>query len=122
MAIAATGAGILNIIEHTGSEHMGEPLTDGVRWLLVGAVTTALVSIGALMHNVEVPEAYLQHYQRGRYLVFGVAVVMALSGLLPFAFPFLLAWMVMLLLILVVYGVTVWLKVTALEQTLAADV
>ena len=57
MAMAAVGAGVLNTVEHAH-----EPTPDAVRWLLVGALAVAMVSIMALTVLLEVraerPEIY----------------------------------------------------------------
>ena len=60
IAIVATGAAVLNVIEHTG-----EPLNAAVRWLLVGAIATALMSIALLMRRIQIPTLYYPHYRRG---------------------------------------------------------
>jgi len=49
MAIAAGGAGVLNTIEHAR-----EPIPAGVRWLLVGPLAVALVTIVALTLVLEI--------------------------------------------------------------------
>jgi low temperature requirement protein LtrA len=53
MGIAATGAAVLNVVEHAG-----EPLTTEVRWLLVGAIALALVCIAILMRTIQIPPEY----------------------------------------------------------------
>jgi len=57
VAIAAGGAGVLNTVEHAS-----EPLPDEVRWLLVGALVLAMISVAVLTATLEVrrdqPELY----------------------------------------------------------------
>lgn len=111
IAIVATGAAVLNVVEHTG-----EPLTAAVRWLLVGAVGLALISVALLMRSIQIPAAYQQHYRRGGIITLvlgGVILLLGFSGLdtIP-----LLVVLILLLLTPVVYGVTVWIRLLGQED------
>lgn len=58
--IAATGAAILNVVEHAG-----EPLTAEGRWLLVGAIALALFCIALLMRSIQIPDEHQRIYRTG---------------------------------------------------------
>jgi low temperature requirement protein LtrA len=49
--IAAIGAAVLNVIEHSGKH-----LPREVNWLLVGALSVALASIALLMRTIQIPK------------------------------------------------------------------
>jgi low temperature requirement protein LtrA len=51
MGIAAVGAAVVNVVEHTG-----EPLPAEVRWLLVGAIAVVLMSIALLVRTIQASE------------------------------------------------------------------
>ena len=106
MGIAATGAAILNVVEHAG-----EPLPPDVRWLLVSALGATLVAIALLMGTLRLAEEYLPLYRRG-------AIVAAVSAALSLGLGFsslgaipLLTILVLLMLLPVFYGIKVWIDV-----------
>lgn len=111
IGIVATGAAVLNVVEHAG-----EPLAPEVRWLLVGAIALALISTALLMRSIQIPAEYQQHYRRGGIvsLVLGLIILLlGFSGLN--AIPLLVA-LILLLLTPVIYGVTVWIKLLGEEK------
>ena len=81
MALAATGAGILNLLsfEGTGSTG-GAPLPTGVRWLVCGAVATALLALGVIELATTGDEPAREPRQRAAR--FGAAAVALLLGAL----------------------------------------
>jgi low temperature requirement protein LtrA len=76
MGIAATGAAVLNVVEHAG-----EPLTTEGRWLLVGAVALALVCIAILMRTIQIPPEHYRPYRTGGIVTFISGLVILLLGL-----------------------------------------
>jgi len=58
IAMAAGGAGVLNTVEHAS-----EPLPDGVRWLLVGSLAVALLSVALITQTLEVRRAQPELYR-----------------------------------------------------------
>lgn len=103
IAMAATGAAVLNTVEHAD-----EPLAGPVRWLLVGAIAAAVVSVVALTGTVEVRRSYPEVYRiADRALLFGAGLVLAV-GLTSWGARGTLGAAVVLLLIPVVAGLAVW--------------
>jgi low temperature requirement protein LtrA len=107
IAIAAGGAGVLNTVEHAADD-----VPDEVRWLLVGSLAVALVSVAAITLTLEVRRRFIQVYRPAE-------VALVLSGLLSIGVG-LTAWgakgsltaMVILLAAPVATGLVVWLKRT----------
>ena len=111
LSIAATGAAILNVVEHSG-----ESMPPEVRWLLVGAIAATLVCIALLMGAIQLDTKYLPLYRTG-------AIVTALSAALSFGLGFLpigiiplLFISVLLMLLPVFYGFKVWVVVLGAEE------
>jgi low temperature requirement protein LtrA len=109
VAITAGGAGVLNTVERPSGD-----LPDEVRWLLVVAMSVAIVTVALLTHTLEararVPEIYL----RAELTMYGSALLALMVGLTGWdANPTLMA-MVLLLLAPVVVALYV------LKQRLAA--
>src|SRR6185503_7152776 len=78
LGIAAVGASILNVVEHTG-----EPLPNEVRWLLVGSVAVALISIALILKSLELPENQSILYRTGARATFIAGALIVLAGLTP---------------------------------------
>ena len=106
MGIAAVGASILNVVEHTG-----EPLPREVRLLLVGAIAAALVSIASILKNLKLPESLRRVYRTGAHVTFIVGVLILLVGLTSISTIPLLIVLTLLMLVPVLYGILVWIKV-----------
>ena len=117
IAIVATGATILNVVQHAS-----EILSPEVRWLLVGAVATALVSIALLMRSIQIPEEYFPFYRRGGIVTFVSGFVILLLGFSRLNAIPLLLMLVLLLLTPVVYGVAVWIKMLDTEEAVLSQV
>ena len=105
IGIAATGAAVLNVVGHTGTD-----LDHQVRWLLVGSIAITLLSYVMLMSIVVVPEGSKPLLRIGRAVTLaaaGIAVVLGLSGLETI--PLLIA-LVLLLLAPVFYAFRFWIR------------
>ncbi len=111
IAIVATGAAVLNVVEHTG-----EPLSAEVRWLLVGAIATALISIAVLMRIIQIPEEHYQIYRRGGIVTLVSGFIILLLGLSGLDTISLLVVLILLLLTPVLYGVMVWINLLGVEE------
>lgn len=109
--IVATGAAVLNIVEHAG-----EPLTSEVRWLLVGAVGLALLSTALLMRSIQIPDEHFPLYRGGGIVTFVSGVVILLLGLSGLDTIPLLTGVIVLLLAPVLYGILVWIKLLGAEE------
>jgi low temperature requirement protein LtrA len=105
IGIVATGAAVLNVVEHAG-----EPLTTAVRWLLVGAIAVALISVALLMRSIQISEEYGQIYRRGGVVTLASGFVILLLGFSGLNTISLLVVLILLLLTPVLYGVMVWIK------------
>jgi low temperature requirement protein LtrA len=106
MGIAAVGASILNVVEHAG-----EPLPNEVRWLMVGAVAVALISIALILKSLDVPENQRILYRTGALATFIAGALVVLFGLTPMGTIPLLLILIAFLLAPVLYGILVWIKV-----------
>ncbi len=105
VAIAAGGAGVLNTVEHAS-----EPIPDEVRWLLVGALAVAMVSVALLTLTLEVrrenPELY-----RSADIAIMISAALALGiGLTDWGAKGTLGAQVLLLLAPAAVGIVVWFK------------
>jgi low temperature requirement protein LtrA len=106
LGITVVGASILNVVEHTG-----EPLPGEVRWLLVAATATVLISISLLLKNLHLPESQEVLYRTGARLMFVSGLLTVFSGLASIDTIPLLVVILALLLAPVLFGVLVWIKV-----------
>ena len=111
MGIAAAGAAVFNVVEHAG-----EPLPPEVRWLLVGAIALALISIALLMRSIQIPEELYQFYRQGGIVTFISGVIILLLGFSDLSTIPLLVVLILLLLAPVIYGVGVWIKLLGAEE------
>jgi low temperature requirement protein LtrA len=105
MGIAAAGAAVFNLVEHTG-----EPLSSAVRWLLAGSMALALVCIATLMRSILVRDDLYPYYRRGGIVTLVSAVLILLLGLTNLSTIPLLMVTTFLLLIPALYGVLIWIK------------
>ncbi len=105
VAIASGGAGVLNTVEHSTV-----PLPDSVRWLLVGSLATAVMSVAAISLTLQVRAKHPEVYRlSGRTMVLS-AVLMLGVGATAWGAKATLGSMVLLLLAPVVVGTVVWLR------------
>jgi 4-amino-4-deoxy-L-arabinose transferase-like glycosyltransferase len=115
MAIAAVGAGVLNTVEHAR-----EPIPEAVRWLLVGALAVAMVSIMALTVLLEVRVERPEIYRRVDVVLVAAAGLALAVGLTDWGATVTLATVAVLLLAPIAVGLSVWLKLT--DEALAEAV
>lgn len=107
MAIAAGGAAVLVAVEH-----VADPMLDSVRWLLVGSLAAAMVSVTLLTLTLEVRRRLEQVYlvaERSMLLAAAAALAVGLTG---WEEKISLVAMVVLLLGTVYMGLRVWARET----------
>jgi low temperature requirement protein LtrA len=107
VAIGAGGAGVLNTVEHPS-----DALPDAVRWLLVGSLAIALLSIGGISRTLEIRRRVPEIYRPAEVAIFVSAALILGVGLTDWDAKGSLTAMVVLLLAPIVTGLTVWLKHT----------
>jgi low temperature requirement protein LtrA len=112
IAIAAGGAGVLNTVEHAGSD-----LPDSVRWLLVGSLSAAMASVVAITRTLEIRRDFLRIYRPAEIALLLSALLCVGVGLTDWGAKGSLTAMVVLLLAPVATGLTVWLKRTEPSAT-----
>jgi low temperature requirement protein LtrA len=110
IALAAGGAGVLNTVEHAS-----EPLPDPVRWLLVGSLGSAVLSVLALTlvleirsHREDIARIY-RVADRGMLISAGLILATGLTG---WGAKMSLLAMAVLLLVPVVAGLRVWARMS----------
>ena len=111
IGIVAAGAAVLNVVEHAG-----EPLPPNVRWLLVGAMATALITIAVLMRSIQIPEAHYQLYRRMGIITLISGVVIFLLGFSSLNTIPLLVVVILLLIAPTLYGIAVWVRLFGGEE------
>ena len=107
VAIAAGGAGVLNTIEHEAGA-----LPDAVRWLLVGSLSAALLSIALISWTLQIRDDQPELYRTVDVVLVACAVLSLGVGLTDWAAKGSLGAMVVLLIAPIAVGVVVWLKHT----------
>jgi low temperature requirement protein LtrA len=103
MAIAAGGAGVLNTVERAA-----EPLPDSVRWLLVGALAAAVLTVVSITLVLEARSRAPELYQAVDLMMAVSAALILAVGLTGWGARASLVAMVVLLLAPVGAGLTVW--------------
>jgi low temperature requirement protein LtrA len=114
VAIAAGGAGVLNTVENSSA-----PLPDSVRWLLVGSLATAVVSVTALTLTLQVRTRYPEVYRMAGWTLVVSAALMLVVGTTGWGAKATLGALVLLLLAPVTVGIVVWLRHTEPEPARA---
>jgi low temperature requirement protein LtrA len=104
-AIGAGGAAVLNTVEH-----VAEPLPDAVRWLLVGSLAGAVLSIALLAWALELRRTQPELYRTAEIALPLSALLCLGVGLTDWGAKVSLTAMVVLLLAPVAAGTVVWLK------------
>jgi len=107
IAIGAGGAAVLNTVEHAN-----EPLPDAVRWLLVGSLAAAMLSVALLAEALEARRTHPEIYRPAELVLLGSAVLSLGVGLTDWGAKPSLGAMVVLLLAPVAAGLIVWLRRT----------
>jgi low temperature requirement protein LtrA len=116
-AIAAGGAGVLNTVEHSTT-----PLPDSLRWLLVGALASAVLSVAALAHTLEFRAAHPGVYRGAEGTMILSAALMVAVGMTAWGAKGTLGSLVLLLLAPIMVGLMVWLRQTDPQpQVLGSD-
>ena len=105
VAIGAGGAAILNTVEH-----VAEPLPDAVRWLLVGSLAGAVLSIAFIAWALELRRTQPELYRTAEIALPLSALLCLGVGLTDWGAKASLTAMVVLLLAPVAAGTVVWLK------------
>jgi low temperature requirement protein LtrA len=109
--IAAVGAAVFNVIEHSG-----EPLDAGARWLLVGSVSLVLTCVALLMQAIQVPERFYPLYRRGGLITLACALIILLLGIPTLPVIPLLFILVLAMITPVFYGIKVWIQLLGAEE------
>ena len=104
-AIGAGGAAVLNTVEH-----VAEPLPDAVRWLLVGSLAGAVLSIAVIAWALELRRTQPELYRTAEIALPLSALLCLGVGLTDWGAKASLTAMVVLLLAPVAAGTVVWLK------------
>jgi low temperature requirement protein LtrA len=107
VAIAAGGAGVLNTVEHSTT-----PLPDSLRWLLVGALASAVLTVAALAHTLEFRAAHPEVYRQAEGTMILSAALMVAVGMTAWGAKGTLGSLVLLLLAPIMVGLMVWLRQT----------
>jgi len=107
VAIAAGGAAVLNTIEHEAGA-----LPDAVRWLLVGSLAAALLSVALLTWTLRIRLELPEVYRAVDVVLVSSAVLCLGVGLTGWGAKGSLGAMVLLLLAPIAVGVIAWLKHT----------
>lgn len=107
MAIAAGGAAVLATVEHAA-----EPLPAEVRWLLVGSLAVAMLSVTALTLTLEARREYEPVYTAAELSMLVAAAAAVAVGFTDWGAPASLVAMVALLLATVYTGLRVWARMT----------
>ena len=105
IGIATTGAAVLNVVEHAG-----EQLPTEVRWLLVGAIAIALVSIAILIQLLERDESAEQTRRIGQVAMLISSVLIVVLGFTNLQTIPLLILIVLLMLTPIFFGFISWVK------------
>ena len=103
ISITATGAAVLNIVEHAGEHLPGE-----VIWLLVGALAIALINIALLTRTIQLSKALLRIHRIGRPVMIFASIGIVLLGFSGLDTIPLLAVVILLLLVPVLAGLWTW--------------
>jgi low temperature requirement protein LtrA len=107
-AIAAAGAAVLNTVEHAADAVPG-----AVRWLLVGSLSVAVLSIAAIAGTLEARRRYPQIFLAAQVALLASGLLSLGVGLTSWGAKASLTSVGVLLLAPVATGLTVWLKYTA---------
>jgi hypothetical protein len=103
--MAAGGAGVLNTVEHAA-----EPVPDAVRWLLVGSLATAVMSVSLITKTLEVRDAQSGLYRTVEAAMGVSALLILLVGTTGWGAKASLSAMALLLLVPVAAGTVIWLR------------
>lgn len=111
LCIAAGGASVLTVIEHSGKH-----LPVEVNWLLVGSLALALASVALLMRIIQIPKKYKKFYLRGSMVTLFCGFFIVLLGLFKLDILLLLVLMNLFMFAPIFYGFKVWVKTFKAEE------
>jgi low temperature requirement protein LtrA len=104
--IAATGAALLNVVEHAGG-----PMEGNVRWLLLGSVATVALTTALLINVVDSgSDVYSHIHNSGLNALFVSSIGIVLLGFLQLNTIPILASIALLLLLPIYFALRVWLS------------
>jgi low temperature requirement protein LtrA len=107
IAIAAGGAGVLNTVEHAEA-----PVPDAVRWLLVGSLAVAVLSVVLITRTLDARREQPELYRTAEAVMLASVVFTLGVGLTDWGAKASLSSMAALLLAPVAAGLFVWLRHT----------
>jgi hypothetical protein len=107
LGIAATGAAVLNVVEHTE-----EALPDGVRWLLVATIAVSLISIAFLMRTIQISTEDKRIYRVGGIAALFSGIAILLLGFTSLSPIPLLAIIVILMITPALYGMKALIRIS----------
>jgi hypothetical protein len=81
-----------------------------VRWLLVAAISIALISIALLMRTIQISAEHERIYRMGRRVTLISAIIVFLLGFSSLSTIPLLIVLILLMLAPVFYGFKIWLE------------
>ncbi len=116
MGITAVGAATLNIVATAGTG-----VSPGARWLLAASAALAMVGIALLMRTLQIPDEHRRLYRVAAALTLASAAVAITLGFTGLTTLPLLAVVNVTLLLPVLWGIRVWVREFADEQTPGAD-
>jgi low temperature requirement protein LtrA len=112
IGIASAGIAVLNVIEHSEDQ-----LPPEVRWLLVVAIATVLLSIAVLIVTLQRVANYEQIFRFGRLTMVVAAILIFLLGFSGLEIIPLLVAIVVLLMFPVAVGLLAWIKTLGVVAT-----
>jgi low temperature requirement protein LtrA len=112
IGIAAVGAAVLNVVEHSG-----EILPVEVRWLLVGAIGMVLISIALLIYTIQLSPDHQRTHRIARRVMLISAVLIILLGTSGLGILALLITVQLLLLAPVFFAFRVWIEMLDEDRT-----
>jgi low temperature requirement protein LtrA len=105
IGVAATGAAVINVIEHAD-----QPLPIEVRWLLVVSIAVVLIGIALLIQTLETQEHFQRGYHKGQIAMIVASLLIVGLGFSSLqTIPLLLA-IVVLMLSPIFFGLMYWIR------------
>jgi len=112
IGVAATGAAVINVIEHAD-----QPLPIEVRWLLVVSIAIVLLGIALLIQTLENQEHFQKSYHKGQIaMIVASLLIVALGFSYLQTIPLLLA-IVVLMLSPIFFGLMYWIRELETSET-----
>lgn len=111
ISITAVGAAVLNVTQHAGEHLAGE-----VRWLLVGSVAVAFVSVVLLLQTIQSSQEHRQIHRVGGIVLSVSTILIGLLGLTTLEAIGLLLALILLMLSPILVGLWVWVKMLEIDS------